>query len=150
MIVELYTKWKIKHSNSSPYMPKMNGVVEAANKNIKKIIQKMVVTYKDWHEMLSFALYTYRTTVRTSTRTTLYSLVYGMKAVMPLEVEIPSLRVLMDSELEEFEWAKVRYEQLNLISEKRIAAICHRQLYQKRMAKAYDKRLDLVCCKKEI
>jgi hypothetical protein len=29
--------------------------------------------------------------------------VYGMKAVMPLEVEIPSLRVLMDSELEEFE-----------------------------------------------
>jgi hypothetical protein len=35
MIVELYTKWKIKHSNSSPYRPKMNGVVEAANKNIK-------------------------------------------------------------------------------------------------------------------
>jgi len=24
-IVELYTKWKIKHSNSSPYRPKMNG-----------------------------------------------------------------------------------------------------------------------------
>jgi len=84
-------------------MPKMNGVVEAANKNIKKIIQKMVVTYKDWHEMLSLALHTYRTAVRTSTGTTLYSLVYGMEAVMPLEVEIPSLRVLMDSELEEVE-----------------------------------------------
>ncbi|XP_052305620.1 uncharacterized protein LOC127904792 [Populus trichocarpa] len=41
MIVELCTKWKIKHSNSSPYRPKMNGAVEAANKNIKKIIQKM-------------------------------------------------------------------------------------------------------------
>ena len=25
----------------------MNGAVEAANKNIKKIIQKMVVTYRD-------------------------------------------------------------------------------------------------------
>ena len=60
---------------------------------------------------------------------------------MPLEVEIPSLRVLIDSELEEAEWAKVRYEQLNLISEKRIAAICHHQLYQKRMAKAYDKKV---------
>jgi transposase InsO family protein len=141
MIVELCTKWKIKHSNSSPYRPKMNGVVEAANKNIKKIIQKMVVTYRDWHEMLSFALHSYRTTIRTSTRTTLYSLVYGMEAVMPLEVEILSLRVLMDSELEEAGWAKVRYEQLNLISEKRIAAICHHQLYQKRMAKAYDKKV---------
>jgi len=70
-----------------------------------------------------------------------YSLVYGMKVVMPLEVEISSLRVLMDSELEEAEWAKMRYEQLNLISEKRVVAICHHQLYQKRMAKAYDKKV---------
>jgi hypothetical protein len=64
-----------------------------------------------------------------------------MEAVMLLEVEIPSLRVLMDLELEEAEWAKMRYEQLNLISVKRIAAICHQQLYQKRMAKAYDKKV---------
>jgi len=139
--MELCTKWKIKHSNSSPYRPKMNGVVEATNKNIKKIIQKMVVTYKDWHEMLQFALHAYRTTIRTLIGTAPYSLVYGMEAVMPLEVEIPSLKVLMDSELEEAEWAKVRYEHLNLISEKMIAAICHHQLYQKRMAKAYDKKV---------
>ena len=119
----------------------MNGAVEASNKNIKKIIQKMVVTYRDWHEMLSFALHTYRTTVRTSIGITPYSLVYSMEVVMPLEVKIPSLRVLMDSELEEDEWAKVRYEQLNLISEKRIAVIYHHQLYQKRMAKAYDKKV---------
>jgi len=141
MIIELCAKWKIKHSNSSPYRPKMNGAVEAANKNVKKIIQKMVVTYKDWHEMLPFSLHAYRTAVRTSTGATPYTLVYGMEAVMPLEVEIPSLRVLVDSELEEVEWAKVRYEQLNLISEKRIAAICHHQLYQRRMAKSYDKKV---------
>nr|XP_034899024.1 uncharacterized protein LOC118037216 [Populus alba] len=42
MIMELCTKRKIKHSNSSPYRPKMNGAVEAANKNIKKIFQKKV------------------------------------------------------------------------------------------------------------
>jgi hypothetical protein len=119
----------------------MNGAVEAANKNIKKIVQKMVVTYKDWHKMLPFALHAYRIAIRTSTGATPYSLVYGMEAVMPLEVEIPSLRVLMDLELEEAEWVKVRYEQLNLISEKKIAAIYHHQLYQKRMAKAYDKKV---------
>jgi hypothetical protein len=33
-----------------------------------------------------------------------------MEAVMPLKVKIPSLRVLIDSELEEVEWVKVRYE----------------------------------------
>jgi transposase InsO family protein len=127
MIVELCTKWKIKHSNSSPYRPKMNGAVESANKNIKKIVQKMVVTYKDWQEWLPYALHAYRTAVRTSTGA--YSLVYEMEAVMPLDVEIPSLRVLMEFELEEAKWAKLRYEQLNMISEKRLAAICHHQLY---------------------
>jgi len=81
----------------------MNGVVEAANKNVKKIIQKMVVIYKDWHEMLPFALHMYRNPVWTSTRATPYTLVYGMVAVMPLEMKIPSLRVLIDSELEEVE-----------------------------------------------
>ena len=45
----------------------MNAVVAAANKNIKKLIQKMTVTYKDWHEMLLFTLHGYRTTARTST-----------------------------------------------------------------------------------
>jgi len=44
---ELCKEFKIQHHNATPYRPKMNGAVEAANKNIKKIIQKMVVTYKD-------------------------------------------------------------------------------------------------------
>src|ERR1051325_7624720 len=44
MMKELRESFKIKHHNSSPYRPKMNGAVEAANKNIKKIVQKMVVT----------------------------------------------------------------------------------------------------------
>jgi len=100
----------------------------------------MIITYRDWHEMLSFVLHTYRSVVKTSTGTTLYSLVYGMEGVMPLKVKIPSLRVFIDSELEKAKWAKVRYEQLNLISEKRIALIFH-QLYQKRMAKAYDTKV---------
>lgn len=35
---ELHDSFKIKYHNSSPYKPKMNGAVEATNKNIKKII----------------------------------------------------------------------------------------------------------------
>jgi hypothetical protein len=44
-----------------------------------------------------------------------------MEVVIPLEVVIPSLRVLIDSELEDTEWTKVRCGQLNLINEKRIS-----------------------------
>ena len=31
MVIEVCTQFKIKHHNSVPYRPKMNGVVEAAN-----------------------------------------------------------------------------------------------------------------------
>ena len=34
----------------------MNGAVEAANKNVKKILSKMTETYKDWHEHLPYTL----------------------------------------------------------------------------------------------
>ena len=35
MVTEVCTRFKIKHHNSVPYRPKMNGAVEAANKNVK-------------------------------------------------------------------------------------------------------------------
>uniref|UniRef100_A0A2N9GLN7 G-patch domain-containing protein n=1 Tax=Fagus sylvatica TaxID=28930 RepID=A0A2N9GLN7_FAGSY len=95
---------------------KMNGAVEAANKNVKKILSKMTETYKDWHEHLPYALCAYRTSVRTSVGATPYSL------------------------LEEAEWAQARYEQLNFIDEKRLAALCHGQLYQRRIERAYNKK----------
>ena len=119
----------------------MNGAVEVANKNVKKIIAKATEIYKDWHEKLSFALHAYRTGVRTSTGATPYSLVYGMETVLPIKVEIPSLRVLREVELEEAEWVQSWYKQLNLIEEKRLKSLCHDQLYQKRMVRAYDKKV---------
>ncbi|XP_039687848.1 uncharacterized protein [Medicago truncatula] len=70
-----------------------------------------------------------------------FSLVYGMEAVLPVEVEIPSLRVLMEADLSEAEWVQNRYDQLNLIEEKRMTALCHGQLYQKRMKQAFDKKV---------
>nr|XP_009767343.1 PREDICTED: uncharacterized protein LOC104218522 [Nicotiana sylvestris] len=95
--------FKIKHKNSTTYWPQMNKVVEAANKNIKKILKKMVDNYKQWHEKLPFALLGYRTTVRTSTGETLYLLVYGTEAVIPAEVQIPSLRIIQEVELSDAE-----------------------------------------------
>ena len=61
-----------------------------------------------------------------SITTTLYLLVYKMEAIMLLEEEISSLRVMMESKLEKVNWFKIRFKQLNLISEKRLDAICHR------------------------
>ncbi|XP_049373847.1 uncharacterized protein LOC125838864 [Solanum verrucosum] len=59
----------------------------------------MIDNRRGWHEMLSYALLGYRTTVRTSVGATPYLLVYGTKAVIHVEVEIPSLRIIQEAEL---------------------------------------------------
>ncbi|RVW15703.1 Retrovirus-related Pol polyprotein from transposon 17.6 [Vitis vinifera] len=102
-----------------------NGAVEAANKNIKKILRKMVETSRDWPEKLPFALWAYRTSFRTSTGATPYSLVYGMEAVLPVEIEMGSLRVALEQQISETEWAQARFDQLNLLDERRLRAVDH-------------------------
>lgn len=144
MMSELCQEFKIEHHNSSPYQPKMNGTIEATNKNIKKIVPKMAKTYKDWHDMLPFALHGYKTSVCTSTGATPYSLVYGLEAVLPIEVEILSLiRVIMEEDLDEVEWVQSIHDQLNLIEEKCLTTVFHGQLYQRRLKRAFDKKVFL-------
>lgn len=87
MMDALCAQFRIFHHNSVPYSPKMNGTIEAANKNVKRILQKMTLTYKDWHEKFPFALYAYRTPLRRLTCATMYSPVYRMKAVLLVDVK---------------------------------------------------------------
>ncbi|RDY07279.1 Gypsy retrotransposon integrase-like protein 1, partial [Mucuna pruriens] len=102
MMTELCKQFQIRHHNSTPYRPKMNGIVKAANKNIKKMVQKMVIGTRCY-----------------PTRCMGIVLPYEHPRGNPLlpEVEIPSLRVLAEVELEEAEWIQQRLDQLNLIKE---------------------------------
>ena len=86
----LLERYGIQHHILSAYRPQTNGAVEAINKNIKRILRKMIETSRDWSEKLPFASWAYRTSFRTSTGATPYSLVYGMEAVLPIEIEMGS------------------------------------------------------------
>ncbi|XP_015072426.1 uncharacterized protein LOC107016482 [Solanum pennellii] len=141
LMKEICEQFKITHRNSTAYRPQMNGAVEAANKNIKRILRKMITNYKCWHENFPYALLGYRTTIRTSTGATPYLLVYGTEAVIPAEVEIPSLRIIQEAGLSDVEWVRDRYEQLTLIDEKKMSVVCHGQLYQQRMIRAFNKKV---------
>ena len=125
----------------SPYRPQTNRAVEATNKNNKNILAKMVVTYKDWVEKLPFVVWGYRTYIRASTGATPYSLVYGSEMILPIKVEIQSLRLLAETKVLEEDWVKQRYEQLTLIDEKRARAQYHAQGYQQSIAKAFNKKV---------
>ena len=131
----LVQEYGIQHHRSSAYKPRTNEAVEAANKNIKRILRKMVETSRDWSEKLPFALWAYRTSFRTSTGATPYSLVYGMEAVLPIEIEIGSLRVALEHQIFEIEWAQSRYDHLSLLNERRL------QAYQRKMTHAFRKKV---------
>ncbi|XP_049381273.1 uncharacterized protein LOC125845787 [Solanum stenotomum] len=86
----------------------------------------MIDNRRGWHETMPYALLGYRTTARTSIRATPYLLVYGTEVVIPVQVEIPSLRIIPEAELSDAEWVRKRIDQLTLIDEnKMIARLAH-------------------------
>lgn len=73
-----------------------NGLAEAFNKTLCSLLKKVVSkSEKDWHERIGEILWAYRTTYRIPTQATPYVLVYGVEAILPLECQIPSLRIVI-------------------------------------------------------
>ena len=66
---------------------------------------------------------------------------FGGEVVCPIEMERKSLRVVLESKLSEVEWARARYGQLALIDEKKMKALYHLQLHQKKVSKAINKKV---------
>ena len=82
------------------YNAPVNGLAEAFNKTLCSLLKKITSrSKKDWHERIGEALWAYRTTYRTPTQATLYSLVYSVEAVLPLEQQIPFLRIAIQEGL---------------------------------------------------
>ncbi|KAM1723878.1 hypothetical protein PS2_021791 [Malus domestica] len=79
---------------------------------LKKVIDR---TKKDWHERISEAFWAYRMTHRTPTQAMPYALVYGMEDVLPLESQVPSLRIAIQEGLTEEENAKLRLQELEAL-----------------------------------
>ena len=94
---ELASKLGYKKEHSSSYWPLANGQVEAVNKSLKSILQRTITQSKtNWHIMLYPALWAYRTTVKTATGFSPYQLVHGVEFVLPVECEIPSLKLAIE------------------------------------------------------
>ena len=76
-------------------------------------------------------------------RQTPFSLVCGCEAVLPIETEIKSLRVVMEAKTPESEWARKIYDHLVSLDEKRMDDLFHTQIYQRRIARAFNKKVKL-------
>lgn len=84
----------LRHDGSTPYYPQANGQVEVVIKVFVTMLQRTIGMHKsNWHLMLFSALRAYRTTTKDTTSFTPFQLVYGLEATLPIECEIPSLKL---------------------------------------------------------
>ena len=81
-------------------------------------------------EELRHILWTYRTTPRKSTGETPFSMIYGAKAVIPLETGFPTMRTNSFNPSENNEHLK---KNLDLIEEKRENAMVQLAYYQQKL-----------------
>jgi len=101
-ITQLTEKYFIKHRKTSPYHPRANGQTEKTNGIFCEIITKTVHgSNTDWDARVLDALWAYRCAYKVTTKSTPFQLVYGQEAILPIELEIQSLRIAIDHRFEE-------------------------------------------------
>ncbi|XP_056685551.1 uncharacterized protein [Spinacia oleracea] len=145
--------WNIELKTSTPRYPQANGQAESSNKTSIASLKKRLDDKKGrWEEELPSILWANRTTPRTATRQTPFSLVYGCEAVLPPEVTLPSARYgLMTPEQNDVELS----ENLDNTEDFREAALIRMASQQQIVAKCFNKNVkvkmfkegDWVLCK---
>jgi hypothetical protein len=96
-----FTKWGVDFIDCNPNLAGGHQhiivAVDYFNKSLKTILQKTVSqSNSDWHIMLYLALWAYRTSVKTATNFSPFLLVHGVESILPVECEIPSLKLKVE------------------------------------------------------
>ncbi|XP_075483761.1 uncharacterized protein LOC142523912 [Primulina tabacum] len=140
---EFAEDYGIKLRNSSPHYPQSNGQAEASNKILIKILQKMrKENPRDWPRLLPEILWAYRTSKRSATGVSPFSLTFGHDAVLPLEIMVPSMRVARQNELSLENYNEAMIMELEELDELRIQAYNAMLLQKQKVARIYNKRVN--------
>ncbi|XP_008370554.1 uncharacterized protein [Malus domestica] len=125
--VKKFIETKILHIFEVPEIIVTDHVLSFISKEVEEFAKK-------WHEKLGDTLWACRTSKRAGTGTTPYSLTFGQDAVIPMEINVSSVRIQNQYELHSEEYIQAmcqgiedldiaRIEALNKIQEgKRVVA----------------------------
>jgi len=127
---------------STAYYLAANEPAEAFNKTIGKLLKKFVSkSQHDWDDKLGECLWAYRMMLGTLTKATLFSLVYKCEVVLPLEIQIPSLRVALSTTMTNEDRHQLRLQELEALDVKRLQAQQQIKLYQAWIFKVFNKKV---------
>ena len=115
------------------YHPQSNGQAKISNREIKKILEKIVNTSrKDWSIKLDDALWAYRTAYKTPIGMSSYRIVFGKPFHLPLELEYKAMRAFKKLSYD-FQAAKEkRLLQMNELEELRNEAYDNARIYKEK------------------
>ena len=100
IIRDLTMHYAVVHKKSTPYYPQANVLAESTNKILQTILKKIVnENHTDWDDKLQSAVWAYRTTFKPNIQFTPFRMAFGLKAVMPIEFQVLSLRVQVKERL---------------------------------------------------
>jgi hypothetical protein len=105
------------------------------------MLRRIIGIHKtSWHMMLFSALWAYRTSVKSSKGFTPFQLVYGLEVVLPIECEIPSLKLAIQL-LPNTSAEEERLLYLTQLDETRCDATLVIKTQKKRIKSQYDKHV---------
>ncbi|CAN6562196.1 unnamed protein product [Malus baccata var. baccata] len=143
-VKDFASKYRIKMIQSSPYYPQSNGQAEASNKILVNIIKRMVIDSPEkWHEKLGNTLWAYRTSKRAGTGTTPYALTFGQDAVLPMEINVSSVRIQNQFGLHSEEYIEAMCQGIEDLDVARLEALNQIQEGKKTVARTYYKKVKM-------
>ena len=129
---------KIKNLYSTPQYPQSNGQAKTSNITLLTALKKRLHSTKEkWVNKLPGVLWAYRTTSRKPTGVSSFAFTYGMEAIIPIEVEVPTLR----TKIHEKANAEVIAKDLVMTDKLREATLVRIASYQQRMANLYNRHV---------
>ncbi|RDX77401.1 Retrovirus-related Pol polyprotein from transposon 17.6, partial [Mucuna pruriens] len=119
--------------------PQSNGQAEAANKVILRGLRKRLEEAKGrWAEELPQVLWSYHTTPHFTTNETPFRLTFGIEAMIPVEIGVPSPRTALHRPAENKEELRAN---LDMLQEVREIAQIREYAAKTRVASRYDRRV---------
>jgi transposase InsO family protein len=95
-LTKFLAKLGVKHFTSSSYYPQVNWQAESTNKTLVRIIKRLIEDKpRQWHTLLTYALWASHITTKVSTGCTPFQLVYGQESILPTGTKISSLRLML-------------------------------------------------------